>query len=101
MSLTLDLRNIAFCITGFSGPDLLHLEQLIVLMGGDYYANLTRKRSLLLTVDNQLGGPKLVKAREWRIPVVNIGWFWNVIAVPEEVDPSPWCDHPVGTSPRL
>jgi hypothetical protein len=97
--LTLDLRNVAFCITGFSGPDLLHVEQLILLMGGDYYSTLTRKRSLLLTTDNQLGGPKLVKAKEWGIPVINIGWFWNVIARAEEADITPWCDQPVGILP--
>ena len=77
------------------------MEQLIVLMGGDYYANLTRKRSLLLTTDNQLGGPKLTKAKEWGIPVVNIGWFWNVIARSEEADLSPWCDHLLGIIPLV
>src|SRR5579859_5827325 len=82
--LMVDLRNIAFCITGFSGPDLLHLEKLIVLMGGDYYGSLTRNRSLLLTSDNQVGGQKLAKAKEWGIPVVNVGWFWNVIAQSNE-----------------
>lgn len=75
----------------------MHLEKLIVLMGGDYYGSLTRNRSLLLTSDNQLGGQKLVKAKEWGIPVVNVGWFWNVIAQSEEADLAPWCDHPVGT----
>ena len=93
-----DLRNIAFCITGFSGPDLLHLEKLIVLMGGDYYGSLTRNRSLLLTSDNQVGGQKLAKAKEWGIPVVNVGWFWNVIAQSNEPDLVPWCDHPIGTN---
>ena len=75
------------------------MEQLIRLMGGDYYSTLTRKRSLLLTTDNQLGGPKLVKAKEWGIPVINIGWFWNVIARAEEADITPWCDQSVGILP--
>ena len=95
--LMVDLRNIAFCITGFSGPDLLHLGKLIVLMGGDYYESLTRNRSLLLTPDNQVGGQKVTKAKEWGIPVVNVGWFWNVVGHSDEADLAPWCEGPVGT----
>ena len=66
-------------------------------MGAHYYSNLTRKRSLLLTPDNQIAGQKLLKAKEWAIPVVNVGWLWEVIARgSEDVDIDMWSDRQVG-----
>ena len=68
-------------------------------MGAHYYSNLTRKRSLLLTPDNQIAGPKMLKAKEWGIPVVNVGWLWDVTARgPEVVDVGMWSDRQVGIS---
>jgi hypothetical protein len=93
----LDLKNIAISITGFCGPDLLHVEQLITLLGADFYNNLTRKRSLLLTPDDQTKGSKQLKAKEWGVPIVNVEWLWEVIRQgEEEVDIAPWCDRPGG-----
>ena len=97
LSLTIDLQNIAISITGFSGPDLLHIERLLTLLGAHYYNNLTRKRSLLLTPGNEMNGPKILKAKEWGIPVVNVGWLWEVISRgSEEVDIGIWSDGPAG-----
>src|SRR5436190_18063385 len=94
-----DLQSIAISITGFSGPDLLHVERLLTLLGANYYDTLTRKRSLLLTPANQINGLKMLKAKEWGIPVVNVGWLWEVISQgPEVVDVGYWSDGPVGIS---
>ena len=92
--LILDLDNIAISITGFSGPDLLHIERLISLLGAQYYSNLTRRRSLLLTPDRNITGPKMTKAREWGIPVVSVDWLWEVIARGnEEIEIGPWSER--------
>jgi DNA replication regulator DPB11 len=92
-----DLANVAISITGFSGPDLLHVERLIALLGAQYYRNLTRKRTLLLTPDSKLDGPKIAKAREWTIPVVSVAWLWEVITRgEEEVSIGPWSERAVG-----
>lgn len=94
---SIDLRNIAISITGFCGPDLLHVEQLIVLLGADFYNTLTRKRSLLLTPGDQKKGPKQLKAEEWDVPIVNVEWLWETIRRgDDEVDIGPWCDRPAG-----
>jgi BRCA1 C Terminus (BRCT) domain/twin BRCT domain len=91
------MQNIAVSITGFSGADLLHVERLISLVGADYYQNLTRRRSLLLTPDIEISGQKMLKAKEWNIPIVRVGWLWQVTSRGgEQVDIAPWCDHPVG-----
>jgi hypothetical protein len=74
---------------------LLHVERLITLLGASYHSNLTRKRSLLLTPDNNLNGPKMAKAKEWGIPVVNVGWLWKVISESDEdIDIGPWSGGP-------
>jgi len=92
-----DLKDVAISITGFSGADLLHIERLIELLGAQFYNNLTRKRSLLLCPDQSITGPKTIKAKEWGIPIVNVGWLWEVISKgDEEVDISTWCDNPFG-----
>lgn len=96
--LTIDFKNLAISISGFSGPDLLHVERLLALLGADYYNTLTRKRSLLL-VQEGASGPKTAKAKQWGIPVVNVGWLWTVISqgdVPVEVHP--WSDNPRGST---
>jgi hypothetical protein len=91
------MQNIAISITGFSGADLLHVERLITLLGADYYRNLTRRRSLLLTPENEISGQKILKAKEWKVPVVRVGWLWQVISRgDEDVRIGPWCDRPVG-----
>jgi hypothetical protein len=73
------------------------VEQLITLLGADFYNNLTRKRSLLLTPDDRLKGPKQLKAKEWGVPIVNVEWLWQVIhRGEEEVDITPWCNGPSG-----
>jgi hypothetical protein len=97
----IDMQNIAVSITGFSGADLLHVERLISFVGADYYQNLTRRRSLLLTPDVELSGQKMLKAKEWNIPIVRVGWLWEVTRRGgEQVDIAAWCDHPVGISPN-
>ena len=41
----------------------------------------------------------MLKAKEWGIPVVNVGWLWEVIARgPENVDIGMWSDRQVGIS---
>jgi twin BRCT domain/BRCA1 C Terminus (BRCT) domain len=95
-----DLNNIAISITGFSGPDLLHIERLITLLGAQYFNNLTRKRSLLLTPDRNVKGQKTIKAKDWGIPVVSLGWLWEVISRgSDEVEIGPWSERPAGSSP--
>lgn len=92
-TLILGMNNIAISITGFSGLDLPHVEKLISLIGAQYYVNLTRKRSLLLTPDVQIKGPKTIRAREWGIPVVNVNWLWEVLSRgDEDVGIGPYCD---------
>ena len=94
--LILDLRDLAISISGFSGPDLLHIERLIPLLGGDYYKSLTRKRSLLL-IQDEASGHKIRKALQWRVPVVKVGWLWEVILQGDNiVDIGPWCKNPRG-----
>jgi twin BRCT domain/BRCA1 C Terminus (BRCT) domain len=98
--LIVDLNNIAISITGFSGPDLLHIERLITLLGAQYYSNLTRKRSLLLTPDHSVKGQKMTKAKDWGIPVVSVGWLWEVISRgSDEVKIGPWSERPTGSFP--
>jgi hypothetical protein len=98
--LIVDLNSIAISITGFSGPDLLHIERLITLLGAQYYSNLTRKRSLLLTPDRSVKGQKMIKAKEWGIPVVSVGWLWEVISRgSDEVKIGPWSERPTGSLP--
>lgn len=93
--MTVDLRDIAISITGFSGVDLLHIEKLITLLGAHFYDNLTRKRSLLLIPDKEIDGPKTKKAKEWGIPIVHVSWLWEVISRGnEDVDIDSWCDNP-------
>ena len=97
-SLILDLNNIAISITGFSGLDLLHIERLIVVLGAQYYSSLTRKRSLLLTPDRNVNGQKIIKAKDWDIPVVNVGWLWEVISRGSDgVEIGPWSERPAGS----
>jgi len=97
--MTVDLQDIAISITGFSGVDLLHVEKLITLLGAHYYDNLTRKRSLLLIPDKEMNGPKVLKAREWGIPIVHVSWLWEVISRgSDEIDILSWCDNPSGYS---
>jgi DNA replication regulator DPB11 len=92
------MNNIAISITGFSGPDLLHIERLIALLGAHYYSNLTRKRSLLLTPDHMVKGQKMVKANEWEVPVVSVGWLWEVISRgSDEVEIGPWSKRAAGS----
>jgi hypothetical protein len=93
------MQSIAISITGFSGADLLHVERLIALVGADYYTTMTRRRSILLTPEIEISGQKMMKAKEWNVPVVRIGWLYEVIRQgDEEVNIAPWCDHPLGTS---
>jgi hypothetical protein len=96
--MTVDLQDIAISITGFSGVDLLHVEKLITLLGAHYYDNLTRKRSLLLIPDKGMNGTKVLKAREWGIPIVHVSWLWEVISRGSEIDIDPWCDNASGIS---
>ena len=68
------------------------MEKLISLLGGQYYPHLTRMRSLLLVPEKGTRGQKVLKAREWDIPVVEVGWLWEVISSGNgEVDFAPWC----------
>ena len=96
--MTVDLQDIAISITGFSGVDLLHVEKLITLLGAHYYDNLTRKRSLLLIPDKGMNGTKVLKAREWGIPIVHVSWLWEVISRGSEIDIDAWCDNASGIS---
>jgi hypothetical protein len=41
----------------------------------------------------------MLKAKEWGIPVVNVGWLWEVISQgSEEIDIGVWSDRPAGIS---
>ncbi|XP_075924649.1 PAX-interacting protein 1 isoform X2 [Petromyzon marinus] len=65
-------------VTGFVDQDREELKLMIALTGGRYTGYLSRSNTLLVCKDPS--GMKFEKAREWRVPCVNITWLCDVLA---------------------
>ncbi|XP_078719595.1 PAX-interacting protein 1 [Lampetra fluviatilis] len=65
-------------VTGFVDQDREDLKLMIALTGGRYTGYLSRSNTLLVCKDPS--GMKFDKAREWRVPCVNITWLCDVLA---------------------
>ncbi|XP_071955134.1 PAX-interacting protein 1-like isoform X2 [Antedon mediterranea] len=64
-------------ITGFEGKDRIDVKTMLEVAGAKYTGFFSRANTLLLC--NRLEGEKFGKAREWRIPFVNLQWLSDLI----------------------
>ncbi|XP_033118535.1 PAX-interacting protein 1-like isoform X2 [Anneissia japonica] len=60
-------------VTGFEGKDRIDVKTMLEVVGAKYTGFFSRTNTLLIC--NRLEGAKFVKAREWRIPIVNLQWL--------------------------
>ncbi|XP_077979185.1 PAX-interacting protein 1-like, partial [Glandiceps talaboti] len=71
-------RDQVIAVTGFEGRDRNDIKVMIDLIGAKYTGHFARGNTLLIC--NRQEGAKYEKAREWRIPTVNVQWL-NDIAI--------------------
>eukprot|EP00041_Stephanoeca_diplocostata_P034882 m.1209617 g.1209617 ORF g.1209617 m.1209617 type:complete len:160 (-) comp24591_c2_seq2:870-1349(-) len=65
--------------SGFRDRQRIHLRQLIMLIGAQYTAALTRDNTFLIATEP--AGAKYEKAREWGVPVISEQWIEDVCSV--------------------
>ncbi|KRZ92014.1 PAX-interacting protein 1 [Trichinella sp. T8] len=65
-----------FAVSGFPVKERSCLKQMILAIGAHYTAYFSRHNHLL--VAKTYCGPKVMKAAEWKIPVVNLQWLTEV-----------------------
>ncbi|XP_003381260.1 putative BRCA1 domain protein [Trichinella spiralis] len=65
-----------FAVSGFPVKERSCLKQMILAVGAHYTAYFSRHNHLL--VAKTYCGPKVMKAAEWKIPVVNLQWLTEV-----------------------
>lgn len=65
-------------ITNYSGAQRTYLKDLIAKMGGTFTPHMTPSHHVCIALD--LSGEKVLKAREWNIPIVNHIWLEQCFA---------------------
>ncbi|KAL5006232.1 hypothetical protein ScPMuIL_015038 [Solemya velum] len=65
------------CVTNFDGEERTRVKQMITSIGAMYTGYMTHSNSVL--VCKSPNGLKYEKAREWRIPVVNVHWLSDMV----------------------
>ncbi|KAJ7689769.1 hypothetical protein B0H17DRAFT_601907 [Mycena rosella] len=73
-------------ITNYTGESREYLKKLITLMGGNFTPYLSVKATILVAA--QLSGPKMTKAAEWSIPIVNHTWLEDCFLRWQNVTPT-------------
>eukprot|EP00041_Stephanoeca_diplocostata_P034886 m.1209694 g.1209694 ORF g.1209694 m.1209694 type:complete len:209 (-) comp24591_c2_seq8:448-1074(-) len=79
--------------SGFRDRQRIHLRQLIMLIGAQYTAALTRDNTFLIATEP--AGAKYEKAREWGVPVISEQWIEDVCSVWRLI-PWTWPKYTVG-----
>ncbi|KAK3103670.1 hypothetical protein FSP39_020895 [Pinctada imbricata] len=69
--------NQIICVTNFEGEDRLRVKQMINAIGAKYTGYMTHTNSALIS--NKPDGKKYEKAKDWRIPVVNVQWLSDLV----------------------
>ncbi|KAL8572757.1 hypothetical protein ACOMHN_030339 [Nucella lapillus] len=70
-------KNQIISITNFMGEERKRVKQMICAIGAKYTGYMTRTNSVL--VCKRPGGMKFEKAKEWRVPVVNVQWLSDLV----------------------
>lgn len=67
--------------SAFTGIDLLHFQQAVVLLGAKYSEDFTPETTVLVTKTmTGLRKDKYDHAQEWKIPIINADWIWDCIS---------------------
>ncbi|CDW54594.1 zf-Apc11 and PTCB-BRCT and BRCT domain containing protein [Trichuris trichiura] len=66
-------KNRIFSISGFNVRERSCLKQMIMAVGARYTAYFSKLNHLLIA--KTLSGPKVLKASEWKVPIVNLQWL--------------------------
>lgn len=69
-----DFKGLDISISGFKGTELLHVERMISMLGGNYCETFNSSRDLLITLP---GSTKEPYAKKWKIPVAGPEWLWE------------------------
>ncbi|XP_064634696.1 PAX-interacting protein 1-like [Lineus longissimus] len=69
--------NQIICVTNFEGDERTKIKHMVTVIGAKYTGYMTHKNSAL--VCKKMGGLKYEKAKEWRIPVVNVAWLSDLV----------------------
>jgi DNA replication regulator DPB11 len=78
-------EQLTICSTGFSGPDLLHLQRSVEFLGGKYHEFLTPKASLLICGPKPTA-EKIQLTKDHDIPTVSVEWLWACIDADFKID---------------
>lgn len=70
-------KNQIITISKFEGDERIRLKQMITATGAKYTGYMTQHNTLLIC--KLINGVKCDKARDWRIPVVNVQWLHDVM----------------------
>ncbi|ESO82380.1 hypothetical protein LOTGIDRAFT_236998 [Lottia gigantea] len=70
-------HNQIICVTNFDGEERKRVKQLITSLGAKYTGYLTHTNSVLIC--KKPDGVKYKKAKEWKIPVVNVQWLTDLL----------------------
>ncbi|XP_041365559.1 PAX-interacting protein 1-like [Gigantopelta aegis] len=69
--------NQVMSITNFDGEERKRIKQMINSIGAKYTGYMTHTNSVLVAKKPE--GSKYTKAKEWRIPVVNVSWLSDLV----------------------
>ncbi|XP_070567106.1 PAX-interacting protein 1-like [Ptychodera flava] len=69
-------KDQVIAVTGFEGKDRSDVKVLVELVGAKYTGFLTRGNTVLIC--HRQEGAKFEKAREWRLPIVNVQWLNDI-----------------------
>ncbi|KAK6184096.1 hypothetical protein SNE40_006628 [Patella caerulea] len=70
-------QNQIICVTNFDGEERKRVKQLITSLGAKYTGYMTHANSVLICKKPE--GIKYQKAKEWKIPVVNVQWLTDLV----------------------
>lgn len=79
-----DFQDLNISISGFKGTELLHIERLISVLGGNYCPLFNSEKDLLVAVP---GSTKEPYAKKWNIPVVGPEWLWKSALLGKQFQP--------------
>lgn len=65
--------NQIICMTNFDGDERIRIKQMINAIGARYTGHMTHGNSALIC--RRPEGEKYEKAKEWKLPVVNVQWL--------------------------
>lgn len=72
-------RQHIICATGFESPDRKRIMQMVLESGARLTSYFSRQHTLLIAKKNDMLNPKIKKAKEWNIPIVNVVWLNDIL----------------------